>query len=89
MVPSDGLVMFAPGASQASILVEVINDSTPEEEELLVLSLVSVVSGDAVLVSPLQATLAIQQSDDPNGLFSFTEGSLRVEAQEGDTLILT
>lgn len=87
LTPSEGVVTFAPGQTQASISVSVLDDELPEEQELLMLSLVSV-SGDAVLVSPTQATLVIELSDDPNGLFGFAGDSLLVAAEEGDTVRL-
>ena len=92
--PSDVLltpnntVRFTPGQTQASITVNVVNDTIPEEQELLMLSLVSVSVGDAVLVSPTQATLVIELSDDPNGVFNFSANSLLVQAEEGDVLQL-
>lgn len=85
--PSEGVVIFAPGQTQASIMVSVLDDDVPEEQELFELSLVSV-SGDAVLVSPTQATVVIEFSDDPNGLFAFAEDSVIVVADEGDTVQL-
>ena len=85
--PSQGVVMFSPGQTQANIAVDVLDDELPEEQELLSLSLQSVV-GDAVLVSPTQATLVIEFSDDPNGLFGFADDSQLVAAEEGDTVQL-
>lgn len=82
--PLNGVVVFAPAQTQASIEVTVLDDDEPEQEEMLSLSLVSV-SGDAVLVSPDQATLVVEFSDDPNGVFDFAEDSLLMETQEGET----
>lgn len=87
LAPSSGMVAFAPGQTQASITVTVLDDGTPEEQELLMLSLLSV-SGDAVLVSPAQATLVIELSDDPNGVFTFDGNSLMVGTDEGETVQL-
>ena len=87
VTPSDNRVTFAPGEVQASISVRVVDDTIPEEDELLTLNLVSV-SGDAVLVSPSQATLAIGPSDDPNGVFFFSNNSLMVDTEEGETVDL-
>lgn len=87
LTPSSGVVVFVPGQTQASISVAVLDDDMPEEQELLSLNLISV-RGDAVLVSPTQATLVIELSDDPNGLFAFAEESLMVAAEEGDTVQL-
>lgn len=86
--PLNGVVVFAPAQTQANITVTVLDDEQPELEEMLSLTLVSV-SGDAVLVSPSLATLVIELSDDPNGVFAFTEDSLLVERQEGETAQLT
>ncbi len=86
--PEDGLVVFANGQTQATVIVEVVDDSIPEEDESVSLALDSIVSGDAVLFQPRVATLLIQQSDDPNGAFAFSEDSLIVETEEGRTLSL-
>lgn len=83
-----GVVSFAPGQTQASILLVALDDVVPEEEELLVVELVSV-RGDAVLVSPYQVTVIIELSDDPNGVFAFAADSLQQEIEEGDTVMLT
>lgn len=89
VAPAGNIVLFSPGESQARITVSVVDDAVPEEEELLMLTLVSVVSGDAVLVSPVQATLVIESNDDPNGVFRFSEDSLTLQVEEGDTPALT
>ena len=39
--------------------------------------------GDAVIVPPSEATLLIQPSDDPNGVFQFDPSSTMVTAPEG------
>lgn len=82
--PASGVVVFVPGQTQASIVVTVLDDDEPEQQETVSVSLISV-SGDAVLVSPDQATLVIEFSDDPNGVFTFAGDSLLVETQEGET----
>jgi hypothetical protein len=88
LLPSSGVVVFGPGQTQASIVVIVVDDDEPEEQETFGLSLISV-RGDAVLVSPDQATLVIEFSDDPNGVFTFAEDSLLKEAQEGENALFT
>ena len=85
---SNGVVSFAPGQMQASIMLVALDDTVPEEEELLMVTLVSV-SGDAVLVSPGQVTVIIELSDDPNGVFAFADDSLQQDIEEGDTVLLT
>ena len=82
--PANGMVEFAPGQMQASVMVTIVDDDEPEQQEMATVSLISV-SGDAVLVSPDQATLVILFNDDPSGIFSFRDDSLLLEAQEGDT----
>lgn len=87
VTPSSGVVQLAAGDMQASISVAVLEDNTPEEEELLSVRLLST-SGDTVLGIPITATLIIPPNDDPNGLFSFSEASLMVDTEEGQTLDL-
>lgn len=88
LTPSGGVVTFAPGATQANINVRVLDDVSPEEQEQLMLTLVAVISGDAVLFGLTQANLVIELSDDPNGLFAFDEDSLSVMTVEGDSIQL-
>lgn len=88
LIPSGNIVRFSSGQTQASITVNVLDDFIPEEQELLMLTLVSVSAGDAVLVSPAEATLVIYLSDDPNGVFEFSDDLVSVEAEEGEMLRL-
>lgn len=88
LTPPGGVVIFSPGQTQASIAVFVRDDATPEEQEQLMLSLVSVL-GDAVLDNPTQVLLEIELSDDPNGLFAFAVDSQMVGVEEGETVQLT
>ena len=88
VTPSTNIISFSPGQTQARITVDVLDDTIPELQELLILTLVSITAGDAVLVSPVQATLVIEMNDDPNGVFRFSDDSLMVEAEEGDMLRL-
>lgn len=81
-------MVFSEGQAQARISVLVVDDDIPELQELLMLQLTSV-RGDAVLVTPTLATLIIDPSDDPNGVFLFSDMSLLTEAEEGDTVQLS
>lgn len=80
--PNGGVVNFIDGQISAVISVEVVDDVIPEESETLSIRLVSV-SGDAVLVTPTEATLQLSPSDDPNGVFQFDENSALLSVQEG------
>ena len=88
ITPSSGIVTLAHGETEATITLEVVNDTTPEEAESLRVDLTST-TGDAVLVEPITATVDILASDDPNGVFQFAANSRELAAEEGDTLHLT
>ena len=85
--PNGGVVNFIDGQTSAVISVQVLDDLVPEESEILTIRLVSV-SGDAVLVTPTEATLELLPSDDPNGVFEFDEDSALLAVQEGATVDL-
>lgn len=85
--PIGGVVNFVDGQSSATISVEVLDDSIPEMSEILTFRLVSV-TGDAVLVTPTEATLQVSPNDDPNGVFQFNSDSSFLSVQEGDSVDL-
>ena len=81
------MVSFVDGQSTATISVDVVDDSIPEQSEILAIRLLSV-TGDAVLVTPREATLQIAPSDNPNGVFQFDANFVLLSVQEGDTVDL-
>lgn len=87
ITPAGGVVSFVNGQSTATISVDVVDDSTPEQSEILTIRLISV-SGDAVLVTPREATLQIGPNDDPNGVFQFDPNFMLLSVQEGDSVDL-
>ena len=84
ITPVGGVVGFIDGQSTATISVNVVDDTIPEQSEILAIRLLSV-TGDAVLVTPREATLQIAPSDDPNGIFQFDSNFILLSVQEGDT----
>ena len=84
ITPVGGVVSFIDGQSTATISVNVVDDAIPEQSEILTIRLLSV-TGDAVLVTPREATLQIAPSDDPNGVFQFDPNFILLSVQEGDT----
>ena len=87
ITPAGGVVNFINGQSTATISVDVMDDSIPEQSEILTVRLISV-SGDAVLVTPREATLQIAPNDDPNGVFQFDPDLILLSVQEGDSVDL-
>ena len=87
ITPAGGVVNFVDGQSTATISVDVVDDSIPEESEILTIRLISV-SGDAVLVTQREATLQLSPSDDPNGVFQFNSNFILLSVQEGDSVDL-
>ena len=88
IAPTSGSVTLAHGETEATITLEVVNDTTPEESESLRVDINST-TGDAVLVTPTTAIVNILPSDDPNGVFQFAADSRELTAEEGDSLQLT
>ena len=87
VTPAGGVIDFVDGQSAATISVDVVDDSIPEQSEILTIRLVSF-SGDAVLVTPTEATLQIAPSDNPNGLFQFYQNVAILSVREGESLDL-
>ena len=84
IMPNDTITMV-DGQTEAIVTLAVIDDDTPEETETFHIELTNI-TGDAVLVVPTVATVHIQPSDDPNGVFNFAADSRKISAMEGDTL---
>ena len=84
ITPVGGVVSFVNGQNTATISVDVVDDTIPEQSEILTIRLVSV-TGDAILVIPREATLQIAPNDDPNGVFQFDPNFILLSVQEGDT----
>ena len=84
IAPVGGVVSFVDGQSTATISMDVVDDTIPEQSEILAIRLTSV-TGDAVLVTPRDATLQIAPSDNPNGVFQFDPNFVLLSVQEGDT----
>jgi hypothetical protein len=84
ITPVGGVVSFIDGQSTATISVNVVDDTIPEQSEILAIRLLSV-TGDAVLVTQREATLQIAPSDNPNGVFQFDPNFILLSVQEGDS----
>ncbi|XP_030832667.1 adhesion G-protein coupled receptor V1 isoform X3 [Strongylocentrotus purpuratus] len=79
-------VILYDGETTKPLPLEVINDQTPEVAETFRVILLEQITGGAVLGSPDEAEVIIQQSDDPYGNFGFGFSSQIVtEPEEGET----
>lgn len=87
VTPTGGVVSFVDGQRAATISVDIVDDTIPEESEILTIRLISV-SGDAVLVNPREATLQLSPNDDPNGVFQFNNEFTFLSVQEGESVDL-
>ncbi|XP_041464132.1 adhesion G-protein coupled receptor V1-like [Lytechinus variegatus] len=83
-------VILYDGETTKPLPLEVINDQTPEVAETFRVVLLEQITGGAVLGSPDEAEVIIEQSDDPYGNFGFGFSSQIVtEPEEGETRQLT
>ena len=69
------ILTFSPGQTYHRVVVEVINDYTPELDELFSVQLVNPVGG-AVLGIQSSLTITVLTNDDAYGLIGFAEVSV-------------
>ncbi|XP_058512174.1 adhesion G-protein coupled receptor V1 [Ochotona princeps] len=77
---TSGNVTFDIGQRSANITVEVLPDDEPELDKAFSVSLISVSSGS--LGSHTNATLTVWASDDPYGVFVFSEANRPMKVEE-------
>ena len=68
------MLTFAPGQTSHRVVVEIIDDATPELDEQFTVELVNPVGG-AVLGSQSSISITILTNDDAHGLIGFAEVS--------------
>lgn len=69
------MLAFAPGQAYHRVVVEIINDSSPELDEQFSIQLLEPVDG-AVLGTQSSLTITILTNDDAYGLVGFAEVSI-------------
>ncbi|XP_038076858.1 adhesion G-protein coupled receptor V1-like isoform X2 [Patiria miniata] len=91
---TNGSLAFAPGQLLEAILLSVLSDDTPEVNEEFQVTLSNVqtmgisLTGAATLdPQGSTASVTIQASDEPHGVFSFAQGSEVVMVAEGNTTV--
>ena len=65
-------VILLEGETYKALPIEILNDRVPEPEETFRVRLLDQITGSAVLGAPIEATITIAPSDDPNGNFGGT-----------------
>ena len=75
-------VTFSPGSTSAQVSISILDDSTPEGDEMFSVILSSP-SPDAVLAPPTTATVLIEINDDAGGLVSFSSPGPVVIQEDG------
>lgn len=83
IVPVTGIVTFAPGDQLQTIVLSVQDDTTPELAETfqVELTMQTVVTG-ARLDNDSSAFVLVRESDEPNGVLRFADGSTAVSIAE-------
>lgn len=85
LLSSSGNVSFGVGQTSGNITINVAQDETPELDETFTVSLVNVSHGR--LGAQTSAALTVLASDDPYGIFVFTNVSRSVRLPEADATV--
>lgn len=85
LLSSSGNVSFGVGQTSGNITIDVAQDEIPELDETFTVSLVNVSHGR--LGARTSAVLTVLASDDPYGVFVFTNVSRSVRLPEADTTV--
>uniref|UniRef100_A0A1X7VF86 Staphylococcus aureus surface protein A n=3 Tax=Amphimedon queenslandica TaxID=400682 RepID=A0A1X7VF86_AMPQE len=97
--PVSGSVVFTPNQTMASFSVSIIDDTLPEIPETFYIILVNAtlldddgihLGTDALpLISSANASILIEENDNPRGIFSFTSSSFTAEEGTTDSITVT
>ncbi|XP_053330924.1 adhesion G-protein coupled receptor V1 [Spea bombifrons] len=80
-IPSSGELRFEPGQSEATLAVNILDDSIPEEDESFRIRLKNP-KGGAEIGSNSYVTIVIPTNDDAHGIIGFSQNSLMKQAEE-------
>ncbi|XP_037338537.2 adhesion G-protein coupled receptor V1 [Pungitius pungitius] len=78
-----GTVTMKDGQSYATIILKALDDDLPEERQQYQLTLTSATAGMEISSTGKHAKIVMAASDNPYGLFSFTQQQIRVSEEEG------
>uniref|UniRef100_A0A8C4S4U8 Adhesion G-protein coupled receptor V1 n=1 Tax=Erpetoichthys calabaricus TaxID=27687 RepID=A0A8C4S4U8_ERPCA len=82
LVTKVGNVTFDIGQTEGSIVIQISSDEVPELDKTFVISLINVSSGRLGMLT--KSNLTVLASDDPYGLFIFSNNSKSIRVQEGN-----
>ncbi|XP_058583121.1 adhesion G-protein coupled receptor V1 isoform X2 [Neofelis nebulosa] len=87
-IPSSGELIFEPGDREAVIVVNVLDDTVPEEEEFFRVELKNPKGGAEIGINGY-VKITIMSNDDAYGVVGFAQNSLykQVEEMEQDSLV--
>ncbi|KAL2779432.1 adhesion G-protein coupled receptor V1 precursor [Daubentonia madagascariensis] len=87
-IPSSGELIFEPGDKEATIVVNILDDIVPEEEESFKVQLRNPKGGAEIGING-SVTITILSNDDAYGIVAFAQNSLykQVEEMEQDSLV--
>nr|XP_011757031.1 G-protein coupled receptor 98 isoform X6 [Macaca nemestrina] len=87
-IPSSGELMFEPGDREATIAVNILDDTVPEKEESFKVQLKNPKGGAEIGIND-SVTITILSNDDAYGIVAFAQNSLykQVEEMEQDSLV--
>ncbi|XP_008059253.2 G-protein coupled receptor 98 [Carlito syrichta] len=87
-IPSSGELIFEPGDREATIVVNILDDIVPEEEEYFKVQLKNPKGGAEIGIHG-SVTITILSNDDAYGVVAFAQNSLtkQVEEMEQDSLV--
>ncbi|XP_016865453.1 adhesion G-protein coupled receptor V1 isoform X3 [Homo sapiens] len=87
-IPSSGELIFEPGEREATIAVNILDDTVPEKEESFKVQLKNPKGGAEIGIND-SVTITILSNDDAYGIVAFAQNSLykQVEEMEQDSLV--
>ncbi|XP_039615272.1 adhesion G-protein coupled receptor V1 [Polypterus senegalus] len=82
LVTKVGNVTFDIGQNEGSIVIQISSDEVPELDKTFVINLINVSNGRLGMLT--KSNLTVLASDDPYGIFIFSNNSKSIRVQEGN-----
>uniref|UniRef100_A0ABM5FTD0 Adhesion G-protein coupled receptor V1 isoform X1 n=1 Tax=Pogona vitticeps TaxID=103695 RepID=A0ABM5FTD0_9SAUR len=80
------ILIFADGETKKAITLTILEDSEPEDDESIIISLINTEGGSRILPSSDTVTVVILANDNVAGIISFQTASRSVVGHEGEHL---
>ncbi|XP_029429217.1 adhesion G-protein coupled receptor V1 [Rhinatrema bivittatum] len=80
------ILTFAEGETRKMVTLKILDDSEPEDNETIIISLTQTDGGSRILPSSATVTVVILANDNPAGVISFQAASRSIIGHEGEKL---